>query len=472
MLINYLNINWIIGDINDRVYPKTFSYLPNKERLIDVFLNNVDGIDVWRGLHRTLPGHTRWKDEKSSSRLDYWIISKKWWKTIKKYIDFRIHHVSDSGSDHRAIVLSFPILLQPHLPNVPFRIFKPKLPKNGINNEILNLINSNWINQWNNKWTLDLIHKFTFFLKNEIIQLYGTFGGQAYYKLQNNHYYIYQNIRELKYLAALIRSITEAPTDIMLERWIQLSIHYLKNLKKHNIIPHDIDINKLTLWLNKNLKNKLIELKFQIKTDDNIKKNYYEKEKSLFSDIRKRSEWLNWIGMGKKKITLSPYLTTHDLKLITKPEKINEIYYNSFSKIFQNYFTINNFTNLSNIKIIPNVSKPRPFYQDQLPDHGNRPFWWNKFYNRKAKNIPFAIWDDLIKPITIDEINNTIKNLAPDLSVDNDGNSSNLLKQLFQDQSPLTVHLCNILNQILIFEDMPKEWKKFYITLIPKHDNQ
>jgi len=130
------NINWIIGgDINetrkiyDRVYPRTFSYLPNKERFIDLFLNNVDGIDVWRGLHRTLPGHTRFKDEKSSSRLDYWIISKKWWKTIKKYVDFRIHHVNDSGSDHRAIVLSFPILLQPHLPNVPFRIIKPKLPK-------------------------------------------------------------------------------------------------------------------------------------------------------------------------------------------------------------------------------------------------------------------------------------------------------------------------------------------------------
>jgi len=474
------NINWIVsGDLNetrtksDRIWTQTkqgYYFQPDKERLIDNFLCNVKGTDIWRSLHSNSPGHTRY-GKKSSARLDYWIMNKVWFKIIKYNIDFQINHQEDYPSDHRAIILTIPLIIEPNLFNIPFRIKKPRLPDNGISIEKLIEINEKWNRKWETKiWNIETINEFTKHIRTEIGDIYGYSGGPAFNKMLNENHQNYTNMKELKYVGSLIRSIAEHPQHILIERWKQMLIIYLNNLKKKFIIPNDMNMSKTYSWCNKNLKNKIIEIKFKMKNEDNTK-SYYDKEKILFYNIKERSKWLSFIGMGKERAKISPFLITKDLSSITNPVEIKNIYYNSFSNIFKDSFKFNQIINIERKINVPKLTIPRPFYNLPLPDYGNKPLWWNRIYHKSYKNISINIWDDLIKQIDLIELNNTIKEISGDLSADIEGNHSNLTKQAFQTNSPLNVHLCNIFNEILINEEIPSTWKEFYVSLIPKNGN-
>jgi len=470
------NINWILGgDLNetylltDREYKsKFYRKSSTRDTFIKSFLINSNSIDLWKNLYPHSSGYTRYHTNHGAARLDYFIIPKSWYENIKNSIDLRIGNKYDIESDHR--ILHFILHYQLnnlHTPNIPFRIRKPKINEPIKLPNLISQIHNKWINTWNGNWTLHDILNFTNFIRLEFGKFTGWTGGNAYYK--NSNFFPSKqriNLNNLQSLASIIRAINEIPNSIFYERWIQLANFYLIKLKKEKIITNDISLKNINEWIELNLSNVISNLFKNINVQDNNTQRRKVQEKYLFRDIKKRTQWLSLLGFGKNILKLPSSLLDKS-ETITDPTEINQIYYNQFSPLFSYKFNLTFDEKFIGISL-PSIKSPRSFYSSSLPSHGSRPFWRKKFYYHNAKGLRNDIWNNLMRPVTLIELNDIISDISPNLAADIQGNHSNLIKSLFYPNSSLNNILCDIINKIFILGDIPKDWKSFYISLIPK----
>ena len=90
-------------------------------------------------------------------------------------------------------------------------------------------------------------------------------------------------------------------------------------------------------------------------------------------------------------------------------------------------------------------------------------------YDRKAKNIPSHIWQDLIREPPPSEILEVIKKIPNDKAAGYDGVEINLIKLLVEgDETPLTTILVSLLKVAFTAGATLPSWRKSVITMIPK----
>ena len=124
----------------------------------------------------------------------------------------------------------------------------------------------------------------------------------------------------------------------------------------------------------------------------------------------------------------------------------------------------------------PDLKKRSPTHEakeakeaKEAPRNSNsRPNWWNKMYNRSAKNIPSHTWSDLMMEPSIGEILTTIKKI-PDKAAGYDGVEINLIKLLTEEKdSPLTIILSRLFKVAFTEGATLPSWRRSVITMIPK----
>jgi hypothetical protein len=156
--------------------------------------------------------------------------------------------------------------------------------------------------------------------------------------------------------------------------------------------------------------------------------------------------------------------------IISNPNEIKQIYLSNMSQILQSPVSFSLKDSLHGpIEFEPPPPEKRSFIPKKRETRrGIQPHWWNKIYNRKAKEIDVHIWDPLMDPVKKEELHQTIKDLKSDLSPDKEGNDSNLMKALFSNDSDLFNIFLDLINKVLELGDIPVEWKNYYISLIEK----
>ena len=97
-----------------------------------------------------------------------------------------------------------------------------------------------------------------------------------------------------------------------------------------------------------------------------------------------------------------------------------------------------------------------------------KPHWWNKLYHGGKKNIEASIWEPLVQEISNLEVVKATGELTSGSSPDIEGNTSNLLKAISSNDSPLLPWITEFFNKILKHGDLPEKWKFCYISSIEK----
>lgn len=99
-------------------------------RLIENFMSDVEGVDVWRTLYPNISnGFTRTHYSGSKSRLDYFIMKFNWFYGSAKDFYMYISHNKDIQSDHARISISFPSFKFVSIP-LAWSVKRPRLPEN------------------------------------------------------------------------------------------------------------------------------------------------------------------------------------------------------------------------------------------------------------------------------------------------------------------------------------------------------
>jgi len=438
----------------------------DREKFINQFLYDANGCDSWRSLYRNTPGYTRFQNFQSASRLDYIIISNEWWKKIKHNCEIDLGNKNACTSDHVQIKLTIKEDLHlKKLPNRCWSIFRPKIFEK-INDDKFNTqIKIKWNSEkFKYGGILQEITEFTKFIRNEYGNKFGWKGGNAGYVRSKESHHLYQLISNLCSFASLVRMDNEIKIND--KRRNELIDYYFRNLKKHEIIPFDIDTTNIENWIEKNLLKKIGKLRLDIHYEDDLISEWKTKEKVLFSDIKKRTSWLNLIGFGKNNDKIPNSLKNND-QIITDPNDIKIKYYQVFAPNFESYFNLNHEIYYPKI-CLPNLKNICFFHAVPPYPQGKKPIWWNHYYQKNSKFINQNIYKTLLDPFTIDEIEAVINEIEYNLSPDLNGNHSSLIKNLFFPGSSLNGTLCQYFNELLNYGNVPDEWKKYYLVPIPK----
>jgi hypothetical protein len=102
----------------------------------------------------------------------------------------------------------------------------------------------------------------------------------------------------------------------------------------------------------------------------------------------------------------------------------------------------------------------------------SRPMWWNKMYNREAKNIESEVWLGLMDPVSPTELLDSIKNCGKGKAAGYDGVSIDLIALLSEDGPPeknvCLVILAWLISRALVSGKSLKSWRKAVISMVPK----
>jgi exonuclease III len=125
--------NWIVGgDLNetrqsiDRKRSNKESKIPSKQKFIELFLRESNGLDVWRETFPSRPGFTyRNESKKSLSRIDYFLLSSKLSTSTEMKMEIGNWN---QQKDHCRISLSFTLpFAVPNERGKPLSIPQPEL---------------------------------------------------------------------------------------------------------------------------------------------------------------------------------------------------------------------------------------------------------------------------------------------------------------------------------------------------------
>jgi len=268
----------------------------------------------------------------------------------------------------------------------------------------------------------------------------------------------------------MVRLINEQPSSVFIDRARELAIFSLTHLRIAGIVPVTITtLPEAEVWVQANLSQQIAAIHRSIVLASDGAWAFRGKEKKLFLDPSKRSEWLSHIGLGKRK-TGPPRVIAQGDGTIFKPNDICQLYLDKVSPLLRRGRPLPGTPGTSEPRelMAPDIDVPRPFIKVDHPNPQDRPSWWDRVYSRKAKGIQDQIWSSLMSPVTIREVLDTINSLKSGTASDMDGNSSDTLKLFFTTDSPLTPYLVSLINHILVAGDVPRSWKLHYISLIEK----
>jgi len=335
----------------------------------------------------------------------------------------------DSKSDHVVLKLYIPEeIICLNLPNRCYNIIKPKINQIIVDEKFSLNLKIEWNKKYKNeKINLNLINKFTNYIKNETGQRYGWKGGEYGYIKSNKSNKLRKILSHISNFVDLLNTKNEIKN--VPDRINELLDYYINKLKNGKIIPQHINLFNIFDWIQNELWKIQNDIRLQIYYEDDINQQWKTKEKSLFHNIKDRSKWLQLVGFGKINCSLPNYLKNDNEKII-KPDIIKKIYHDKFAPNFNLQIQLSNDVYFPNV-IIPSLKDIRFFHNIEPYPQGKKPWWWSYYYNRNAKNIKESIWNPLIEPITINELENTIKDININLASDLDGNHGNLIKSIY-----------------------------------------
>ena len=290
---------------------------------------------------------------------------------------------------------------------------------------------------------------------------FGFIGGSARSKLHSNRDYSHlsRQINAIKRIGEYLRAYSEGTQEPRL--W-ELINHYLKVLSRFQKITIGTPLTeeKVTQWLASEAADLLRKLREDIrKTETSISSRYREAEHTQFLNVSERSKWLTSVGLGKH-VEPPPRWISHPTteQIIKDPKKIKELYLKSGAPLLQKKRELGTETGGSPRTPEPPRIRDRIFVGEEQKIHNLKPTWWDRMYDRKAKNISMDMWSRLMGDVTFSE-------MAPGC----DGVSSDLIKLLtLSEGSSILETLVDLINAAIRKGESWRSWRKSIISMIPK----
>jgi len=490
---------WVIGgDLNetrarmDRVRTNDIRSRPLR-KFVNSFLEESNGIDIWRKLYPKKSGFTYKNDEESTfSRLDHFLCSPMLFQLLEK-VEMRLGNWKpESKLDH--VQLSFSGVL-PAVPGEvrrgkPWSIPQPRLSsvnptqrkkcQQKVNEALLPLLQKIRGNS-HSLVDADIISKS---LAKTLVQVTSAVVGNKLPTHEKGKYHSSDLIKsqaEINTISGardLIRTLYMNEVNTPEERRLvedHLSV-LLDRLCVMGLssIPRSLEINQLHEWSQMKAPLDIINIKNYMEkrkcTMDLLEK---ERQRKLFLDPKKRGRWFEQV-FGTRIVTCPNFaIDSKSGKKTFDEQEVKRIYIEEGASLLKNKIDLP--PRFDEKREQPCVSPPNPHTRSSLKPPGKpnqRPRWWEKMYNRQAKGITQATWSGLMDRTDWKEVRDVIASNGSNKSAGWDGVNCDLVELHSEssdgEPSPLLEILTHLINISLGHGKTLKSWRKAIISMIPK----
>lgn len=479
---------WIVGGDFNETRNESLDRMSQRKRwappqkFISDFLEATHGLDVWRHLFPNTPGYTYTNGKNASSRLDYFISGPLFANRPKKMMIANWSH----KKDHARITFRSSIpakqtgpcngptddIPRPRLEGVPEG--KVMEIKQACNEALEELLHHPFEEKDPDP---DLISRMmASLIVDSAIQITGRKASKKR-KTNRTTAKLVSEIRTIQRARDLIRSLTfkEVPKDQEKATSTQLE-HLLDRLTRMGLssVPVSNNLRKLQQWADgEALQDLTILQEYAQLCKKDIRNKERQDLRKLFCNPSQKGKWLEYY-FGKPSTTTPNFAIDPDTgSQVFDPDKIKALYLQEGTLSLKTAYPapppFDAKEHSHPPPQVPREEKRESFTQSKP---SSRPSWWDKMYDRKAKNIEPETWQGLMDPVSPAELLDTIKKCGKGKAAGYDGVSIDLISILTEDGPPeknicLTI-LAWLVSQAFANGKSLKSWRKAVISMVPK----